>query len=86
MDRSIDSSSSWLQTATQHSVVARSIRVALIVGTILVAINHGDVLLGGGADAVLIWKIPLTYLVPYSVSTYAAVDAILTRRRLEPDE
>ncbi|MBT8083850.1 MAG: nitrate/nitrite transporter NrtS [Woeseia sp.] len=72
-------SSSWLKVATRYSVVVRSMRVSLIVGTILVGINHGDVLLGGGATTVAVWKIPLTYFVPYAVSTYAAVDAILSR-------
>jgi len=55
-------------------------KVALVVGTILVAINHGNVLLGSGVSSDLYWKIPLTYLVPFSVSTYAAVDAILARQ------
>jgi len=27
----------------------------------------------------LFWKVPLTYCVPFAVSTYAAVDAIITR-------
>lgn len=70
---------SWYQVATRRQVVARSLRVSLIVGTILVGINHGNVLLGGGAATDLVWKIPLTYMVPYAVSTYAAVDAILSQ-------
>ena len=82
MDRSIDNNPSWLKTATRHSVVVRSVRVSLVVGTILVAINHGDIFLNGGAATVPVWKIPLTYLVPYAVSTYAAVDAILSRQTL----
>ncbi len=68
--------SSWLQVAMRRTVVTRSLRVASVVGTILVAINHGDALIGGGASGELVWKVPLTYLVPYAVSTYAAVDAI----------
>lgn len=77
--------SSWVQVATQRPVVVRSVKVALLVGTILVGINHGNVLLGSGVSSDLLlsdlyWKVPLTYLVPYSVSTYAAVDAILTRQ------
>ena len=49
----------------------RGIRVALVVGTLLTAINHGDVLLRGELPAAL-WKIPLTYLVPFLVSWYAS--------------
>ncbi|MEQ8661730.1 MAG: nitrate/nitrite transporter NrtS [Gammaproteobacteria bacterium] len=71
------------QLAASPAVVRRSARVALVVGSVLVAINHGDRLLGGslsGTDGV---KIVLTYCVPYCVSTYAAVGAMLQMRRAE---
>ncbi|MEM7082994.1 MAG: nitrate/nitrite transporter NrtS [Pseudomonadota bacterium] len=48
----------------------------MLVGTILVAINQGDVFVTGALTSDLLWRIPLTYLVPYCVSTYASVDAI----------
>ncbi len=32
------------------------------------------------SSGVPIWKIPLTYLVPYCVSTYAGVSAIIAER------
>src|SRR4249920_4005227 len=44
---------------------------ALVVGTILNLINQGDALFGPGP---INWvKVLLTYLVPYTVSTYGAV-------------
>jgi hypothetical protein len=43
--------------------------VALVVGTILVVINQPDVLLSGQVTALVVAKIGLTYLVPFSVST-----------------
>jgi hypothetical protein len=43
--------------------------VALVVGTILVVINQADVLLSGQVTALVVAKIGLTYLVPFSVST-----------------
>jgi hypothetical protein len=46
---------------------------ALVVGTILTAINQGNVLIDGRFPAQLAWKIPLTYSVPYCVSTWAAL-------------
>jgi len=49
--------------------------VALVVGTILIVINQADVLLGGQLTAVVVAKIGLTYLVPFSVSTYSALAA-----------
>ena len=81
MKQAANKEESWLDVATRNRVVVRSVRVSLVVGTILVAINHGNVLLGGGFSADLLWKIPLTYLVPYSVSTYASVDAIFSQQR-----
>lgn len=44
---------------------------ALVVGTILTAINHGDVILAGAAPPP--WKVILTYCVPYCVTTWGAI-------------
>ncbi len=66
----------WLRVATRRDIVIRGQKVGAIVGTILVAINQGDVILAGQLDASAAWKIPLTYLVPYCVSTYSGVAAI----------
>jgi hypothetical protein len=46
--------------------------IAAIVGTVLLAINQGDVLLAGRWDA-LAWKAPLTYLVPFLVAICGAL-------------
>ncbi len=52
----------------------RSGLIALIVGTLLTAINQGDVLLAGRwTAALLLWKIPLTYAVPFVVATLGAL-------------
>lgn len=67
---------SWIRIALRKDVVLRGLKVGGIVGTILVAINQGDSLLAGGLPAEALWKIPLTYCVPYCVSTYASVSAI----------
>ena len=53
----------------------RSIKVGLFVGTALTLINQGDVLFSGVSPPALAWKIPLTYLTPYLVSTFASVQA-----------
>lgn len=66
----------WLKIAVRHDIVMRSIRVGAIVGTILVVINQGDALLQGGLTALNGWKVLLTYLVPYCVSTYACVATV----------
>ena len=54
-----------------EGVPRRSLVVALIVGTILNLINQGDVLFGGGR--LNLWKLILTFAVPYAVATYGAV-------------
>jgi hypothetical protein len=66
----------WLADALRSDVVRRSLRVAAVVGSILIAINYSDRWLAGaltGADWI---KMGITYLVPYGVATYAAVAAI----------
>ena len=51
----------------------RSLRVAAVVGTLLIAINQGNVMIGGDFPGSLAWKIPLTYTVPYCVATFGAI-------------
>ena len=63
---------------TRHAIVyprvwRRAMRVALVVGVVLFAINQLDVVLSGGLTPVVIGKIGLTFAVPYSVSTYSAL-------------
>jgi hypothetical protein len=66
----------WLQLALRRDVVLRATRVALLVGTILALINHGDRLMYGGLEANDYLKIVLTYFVPYCVSTFASVQTV----------
>lgn len=47
-----------------------AIRISLIVGTILTTINQGDVIMSGNWPP--LWKLLLTYMVPYCVSSYSA--------------
>ena len=54
-------------------LVRRSTIIALIVGSMLLAINQGDALLAGRWDPALAWKAPLTYLVPFVVATWGAL-------------
>lgn len=57
--------------AVSDGVPRRSFYVALVVGTILNAINQGDLLFS--ADPINWLKLSLTYCVPYCVATYGAV-------------
>ena len=75
----------WLTVAFDREVVVRGLKVSQMVGTILVAINQGDAIIGGNLPAAAAWKIPLTYLVTYYVSTYAGVSAIMAFRDKNTD-
>lgn len=73
----------WFALAASRSVVSRALKLAVIVGTILGIINHGDKFLTFFLDpmsmAVMnrdLLKFVITYLVPYCVSTYSSVQAI----------
>lgn len=59
--------------------MARAVKVALIVGTALVAINQGDVILAGIWPPV--WKLLLTYAVPFLVSSYSTAALLVEQRR-----
>lgn len=52
-------------------MIARALKVSLIVGTVLNLINSGDALLAGRLPEHA-WKIPLTYLVPFLVSWWSS--------------
>ncbi|MBJ20307.1 MAG: phosphoenolpyruvate protein kinase [bacterium] len=65
-----------MEVATSGPVVRRALVYLVVVGTILVAINHGDALLQGDIDGTRLLKIFLTPLVPYLVSTLSSVSAI----------
>ena len=54
-------------------LVRRSIYTSIIVGTILVGINQGTVLAHGAFPSDLMWKVPLTYVVPFCVASWGAL-------------
>ena len=70
----------WWNCAIEASVVKRALKTAILVGGILIAINHGDAILLGklGMDNYL--KMALTVIVPYLVSTSSSVSAIKQHR------
>ncbi|MCB1053386.1 MAG: nitrate/nitrite transporter NrtS [Acidobacteria bacterium] len=66
----------WWQLATQKKVVKRALTYALVVGTVLITINHGDAILSGDLNSGRLLKMGLTVMVPYLVSTFSSVGAI----------
>jgi len=67
----------WFALFFSGPVVRRGLQYAVIVGAILVAINHGSALLRGDVDTSRWIKIALTVVVPYLVSSFSSVAAIL---------
>jgi hypothetical protein len=69
-----DGAPSWATWPEAPAVVAypphlrRTVAIALVVGTVLFAINQLDVVFRGEATGVVWLKVGLTYLVPFCVS------------------
>ncbi len=71
----------WLALASEPAVVRRALAYAVVVGAILIAINHGDAILRGDVTAGRLVRMALTILVPYTVSTASSVGAMRESRR-----
>jgi len=81
-----DETVGWIALATSRSVVLRASVIALIVGSILVIINHGDAIVRGDLSAGRLLRIALTMGVPYCVSTYSSVSALRDAARPHPSK
>ncbi len=75
--------SEWLRIALSPPVKKRAWKYAVIVGAVLIIINHVDALLRGDIDAIRILKMGITVTVPYLVSTFSSVGAIREACRSE---
>jgi len=71
----------WLQLARSRPIVHRATKYAIGVGTVLIAINHGDALLHGDVSVGRLLRMILTIFVPYAVSTSSSVGAILEHKK-----
>lgn len=63
----------WRHGLQYRPLLTRSLKTALLVGTLLTLINQGTVLVAGQFPPDLLWKIPLTYAVPFCVATWGAL-------------
>ena len=70
---------SLLQLAFGDGTPKKAFFTALVVGSILTSINHGDMILSGEYPYWL--KVLLTYFVPYCVTTWGAITGKLVRLR-----
>jgi len=72
----------WRHSVNPH-ILFTSVKTALLVGTVLALINHFEAIVNWNLTRVQQAKIAVTYLVPFSVATYAAA---AHARRLEDKE
>jgi hypothetical protein len=63
----------WRHAVFYDPVFQRALKVAAVIGTLLFLINQLDVVLSGKITAVVVLKIILTFLVPFLVATYSAL-------------
>lgn len=70
----------WLNIASRRPIVMRGLKYGLVVGSILIVINHGNAIIEGTVDATRLIQMVLTILVPYCVSTASSVGATLDHR------
>jgi hypothetical protein len=70
-----------LRICLRREHLRRTLRIALVVGTILTIINQADVILRGDATAVTWIKSALNYCVPFVVSNLG----LLAGKRAEPE-
>ena len=76
-DRTPTASTGILQIALRRTVVRRALRYGVIVGVLLIGINHGGALLSGPVTAGRMIQMALTLVVPYLVSTLSSVESAL---------
>lgn len=62
--------------AFSRPVVLRALRYAVVVGALLIAINHGNAILRGDVTPARLLRMLLTAMVPYAVSTLSSVEAL----------
>ena len=63
----------WLKSASHPATIRRACATSLMVGTLLVAINHGQAIIAGQITQERIFQMFLTVIVPCVVSTASSV-------------
>lgn len=71
----------WFCLAIQPPVVKRALKYAVVVGVVLIAINHGGAILRGEVTRGGLVQMVLTVFVPYIVSTLSSVGALIESRK-----
>lgn len=70
----------FLQCALQRETATRAAGVALVITPILTVVNHWNEIVAGEIGQRFIVQVVLTFLVPYSVSTFSSARAEMAHR------
>ncbi len=62
-----------ITTICDPYIIKQSTKISLVVGTILNIINQGDYIFNMMYENINYFKLVLTYIVPFCVSTYTAI-------------
>jgi hypothetical protein len=63
----------WIRSAAHPGTVRRALMTAVIVGFVLIGVNHGPAIISGQVTRARIIQMCLTLIVPYVVSTVSSV-------------
>ncbi|MCH8229708.1 MAG: adenylate/guanylate cyclase domain-containing protein [Chloroflexi bacterium] len=72
----------WLGDLREGRVIRRAIKTAIVVGITLVAITQGASILAGEFTSQMAWQIPLTVMVPFTVSLLTSATVVGSARRV----
>jgi len=70
----------WIRSAAHPATARRALITGVIVGVVLIAVNHGPAIISGQITGARIIQMCLTVLVPYVVSTVSSVATRNERR------
>jgi len=71
----------WLSDLRDGRVIRRALKTAVVVGTTLVAISQGTHIVAGEWVSRMYWQIPLTVMVPFTVSMLTSATVVGSARR-----
>ncbi len=69
----------FIRNLFRSETVKRAVRVALIVGPVLILINHYDEIIHLNFSWIFFLKSTLTFFVPYCVSAYSSAQAYVDK-------
>jgi len=73
----------FFKYVAQKNSLKKSVKIALLVGTILALINHAGAIFGWNFNTTMIFQIVLDYFVPFGVASYSAAMELVYANSVE---